>query len=229
VSLDAVQQAARLANADEFISRQLYGYEAQVARAGDNFSSGQAQRIAIARALLKDAPILILDEATSNLDSATERGILHALEENRRGRTTIVIAHRLSTIVNADRVLVMHEGQIVEAGTHQELLARRGRYHDLFQWQVVDRVQDVQSGPVISSGTRDEQRLGGDGQLAVTPRALVPAEAPTTRLVRACHECGHPVRGRYCTQCGRRWGSTERDSRSATIGDRQTAAQQMAS
>jgi ABC-type bacteriocin/lantibiotic exporter with double-glycine peptidase domain len=212
IPLDAVQQAARLANADEFISRQLYGYEAQVARAGDNFSSGQVQRIAIARALLKDAPILILDEATSNLDSATERGILRALEENRRGRTTIVIAHRLSTIVNVDRILVMHEGEIVEAGTHEELLTRRGRYYDLFHWQVVDPAPDGWNGPVAILGTGGGQRIGGNDHLAVERRALVSAEVPTIRLDRLCRSCGHPIRGRFCTQCGCRWGLTGRDS-----------------
>ncbi len=133
---DAIQRAAQLANADEFISDLFNGYDAQVARSGENFSAGQAQRIALARALLKDAPILLLDEATSNLDGATEQGILQALEENRRGRTTVVIAHRLGTIVNADRILVMADGEMVETGTHEELWARRGRYFDLFRSQV---------------------------------------------------------------------------------------------
>jgi ATP-binding cassette subfamily B protein len=133
VPTERVRQAAVLASADEFISRLSNQYEAQVARFGDNFSSGQVQRIALARAVLKDAPILLLDEATSNLDGATERGILQALEDSRRGRTTVVIGHRLSTVVNADRILVMDRGELVESGTHDELWARRGRYYELFR------------------------------------------------------------------------------------------------
>ncbi len=133
----AVEQAARLANAAPFINDLLRGYDTQVARGGDNFSSGQAQRIALARALLKDAPILILDEATSNLDGATEQGILQALEQHRHGRTTLIIAHRLSTVLSADRIFVMDDGEIVESGTHAELLKQRGRYYSLFRWQVI--------------------------------------------------------------------------------------------
>jgi ABC-type multidrug transport system fused ATPase/permease subunit len=151
VPFEAVQRVARLANADGFIGTLLHGYDSQVAHGGGTFSSGQAQRIAIARALLKDAPIMILDEATSNLDGATEQAILQALEETWRGRTTIVIAHRLSTIRNADRILVMDNGVIVETGTHQELLARRGRYYELFRWQIVEGAGDVQTGNVTLS------------------------------------------------------------------------------
>lgn len=131
-----IRRAAQVANADTFIERLLNGYETQVARAGDNLSSGQQQRIALARALLKDAPILILDEATSNLDGATEQGILQALAEVRRDRTTVLIAHRLSTVLIADRILVMDAGRLVEQGTHAELLARRGRYWALFATQL---------------------------------------------------------------------------------------------
>jgi ATP-binding cassette subfamily B protein len=133
--LEAVRGAACLANADAFISRLLHGYDAQVARGGDNFSSGQAQRIAIARALLKNAPILILDEATSNLDGATEQGVLQALRSNRRGRTTIVIAHRHSTVMLADRVFVIDDGRLVETGTPDELMRLEGRYFELFKGQ----------------------------------------------------------------------------------------------
>jgi ATP-binding cassette subfamily B protein len=135
---EAVRQAATMANAASFIDASLRGYNTHVARGGSNFSSGQAQRIALARALLKDAPILLLDEATSNLDGATEQGVLQALEHNRRNRTTVIIAHRLSTVLRADRVFVMHNGEIVEAGTHNELINKRGRYYNLFQWQVIN-------------------------------------------------------------------------------------------
>ena len=132
---DAVHRAAEIANAATFITQLVRGYDTQVSRTGENFSSGQAQRIALARALFKDAPILILDEATSNLDSATEQGIIQALNANRQGRTTIIIAHRLSTIINVDRTFVMHDGKIVESGTHSDLMAQRGMYYNLFRWQ----------------------------------------------------------------------------------------------
>ncbi|KPL91683.1 peptidase domain-containing ABC transporter [Herpetosiphon geysericola] len=134
--IELIRNAAKIAQADEFITGQMYGYESQVARGGDNFSSGQGQRITLARALLKNAPILILDEATSNLDSATEQGFLQALEENRAGRTTVVIAHRLSTILRADRILVMDAGEIIESGSHEQLLAQAGHYYNLIKGQL---------------------------------------------------------------------------------------------
>ncbi|HEY0607367.1 MAG TPA: peptidase domain-containing ABC transporter [Herpetosiphonaceae bacterium] len=136
--VDSVYRAAEIANAAPFIQQLVRGYDTQVSRTGENFSSGQAQRIALARALFKDAPILILDEATSNLDSATEQGIIQALTDHRQGRTTIIIAHRLSTIINADRIFVMHQGRMVESGTHHDLMDRRGTYYNLFRWQTHD-------------------------------------------------------------------------------------------
>ena len=134
---DEVERVVQMANAS-FIETLHKGYQTQVARGGDNFSGGQTQRIALACALLKKAPILILDEATSSLDGATEQGILQALEESRHSRTTIVIAHRLSTVRNADKILVLHNGRLVEQGTHQEMIRSGGHYTRLFGGQTSD-------------------------------------------------------------------------------------------
>lgn len=128
-----VEHAAKLANADEFIRQQAQGYETQVGDNGVLLSGGQRQRIAIARALLKDAPILILDEATSALDNESEALIQQELETVMQGRTTFIVAHRLSTIENADKIIVLEQGHVVEAGDHATLLAQGGRYAQLHQ------------------------------------------------------------------------------------------------
>jgi len=128
-----VTEAARQANALEFIKQLPEGLNTLVGENGTRLSGGQRQRIAIARALLKNAPILILDEATSALDTESERYIQQALQTVSQGRTTLVIAHRLSTIENADRILVMDKGKIVEQGTHQELMSMNGYYTSLHQ------------------------------------------------------------------------------------------------
>ncbi|GMG88261.1 lipid A export permease/ATP-binding protein MsbA [Biformimicrobium ophioploci] len=132
---EAVENAARLAHADRFIEALPDGYRTELGDNGQLLSGGQRQRLAIARALLKDSPILILDEATSALDNESERHIQAALDEVMKGRTTFVIAHRLSTIEKADRILVMEQGAIVESGTHTELLEKGGRYAALHQQQ----------------------------------------------------------------------------------------------
>ncbi len=132
---EAVEAAARSANALEFIERLPDGFDTEIGDKGVRLSGGQRQRIAIARAILKNAPILILDEATSALDSKSERVVQQALEHLRRGRTTLVIAHRLSTIENADRIVVLQEGQVVESGSHQDLLKHGGTYADLYRIQ----------------------------------------------------------------------------------------------
>jgi ATP-binding cassette subfamily B protein len=123
-----IEQAASTAAADEFIARLDKGIETQVGEHGVMLSGGQRQRIAIARAILRDAPIMLLDEATSALDAESEMLVQRAVERSMRGRTTIVIAHRLATVLKADRILVMHQGQIVEEGTHHSLVAKSGVY-----------------------------------------------------------------------------------------------------
>jgi ABC-type multidrug transport system fused ATPase/permease subunit len=139
---DAVRAAAAAAYADEFISALPEGYDTNVGENGAQLSGGQRQRIAIARAILKDAPILLLDEATSSLDSQSERRVQLALDRLMEGRTTIVIAHRLSTILDADHIIVLDEGAVVDEGTHAELLARGGLYASLYARQFGDAVPE---------------------------------------------------------------------------------------
>ena len=134
-TLEQVQEAARIANAHDFIMASEDGYDTNIGDRGGKLSGGQRQRISIARAILKNPPILILDEATSALDTESERLVQEALENLMRNRTTIVIAHRLSTIRNADEICVMHEGEIVERGRHEELIALDGYYKRLCDMQ----------------------------------------------------------------------------------------------
>jgi subfamily B ATP-binding cassette protein MsbA len=135
VTPEAIQEAARAAYVLDFADELPEGLDTQVGDRGTLLSGGQKQRIAIARALLKNAPVLVLDEATSALDTESERRIQAALETLVRDRTTLVIAHRLSTVERADRIIVMHEGEIIESGTHAELLAREGNYAQLYRMQ----------------------------------------------------------------------------------------------
>ena len=132
---EEVFQAASAAQADEFIKRLPEGYSTYVGERGTRLSGGQKQRLSIARALLKNPPLLLLDEATSALDTESERKVQLALEQAIQGRTTIVIAHRLATIVNADKILVLDKGQIIEQGTHEELLGANGLYASLAAMQ----------------------------------------------------------------------------------------------
>ena len=134
----AVAEAARQAYADEFINKLPGGYDTTIGDRGIRLSGGQRQRLCVARALLKDAPILILDEATSALDTESEAMVQKALVNLMKNRTTLVIAHRLSTIMHADRIIVLDQGRVVETGTHQELLAQNGFYRNLYDMQFKD-------------------------------------------------------------------------------------------
>jgi ABC-type multidrug transport system fused ATPase/permease subunit len=135
---ESVEEAARLANAHEFILALPDGYATEILEGGVNLSIGQRQLVCIARAVLADPRLLMLDEATASVDTVTEMLIQDALQRLLAGRTALVIAHRLSTIVNADQICVVQAGRIVEQGTHEELLAQGGQYRDLYDRQFID-------------------------------------------------------------------------------------------
>ena len=133
--MDAIMSAAKISNSNEFIEKLDEKYNSEIGEDGVMLSGGQRQRLSIARAIAKDSPILILDEATSALDSATEKLVQSAINEMQKDRTTIIIAHRLSTIINAERIIVLKEGKIIEQGTHKELIEISGEYLKLTQQQ----------------------------------------------------------------------------------------------
>ncbi len=170
-SLEAIREVARIAHADEFIDEFDDGYDTVVGERGVKLSGGQRQRVAIARAILADPSILILDEATSSLDSESEAMIQDGLRRLRQGRTTFVIAHRLSTIRSADQILVLEGGEIVERGTHQQLLAKRGRYRQLYDRQYMlehDRFVNPGEDPIPDT----EEPVVPKGEAAGVPRNL---------------------------------------------------------
>jgi ABC-type multidrug transport system fused ATPase/permease subunit len=142
---EEIVEAAKLANADEFISRMPLGYDTLVGARGSTLSGGQRQRIGIARVMVRNSPILLLDEPTAALDSESEKLVIDALEKLMKGRTVIAIAHRLSTIRDADKIVVIDGGVVAEDGTHEELMARNGIYAELHRTQF-----DASSGKVVS-------------------------------------------------------------------------------
>lgn len=141
-SHEEVVEAARKAGAHDFIVRLERGYETQVGERGENLSAGQRQLVCLARAILANPPILVLDEATSNVDTAAERLMQKSLRRLMKGRTCVIIAHRLSTVTKADRIVVLEQGRIVETGTHQELLAKKGLYHDMFSALIAPELEE---------------------------------------------------------------------------------------
>ncbi len=152
-----IEAAAKAANIHDFVITLPEGYDTTVGERGARLSGGQRQRLSLARAILRDAPILLLDEPTSALDTESEALVQEALDRLMAGRTTVVVAHRLSTIVHADRVLVLDDGRIVEAGTHQELLARGGLYEELYrrQFEPAGESSDAPAGaPTAQEGDR---------------------------------------------------------------------------
>jgi ATP-binding cassette subfamily B protein len=169
---DEIVEAAKAANAHDFISKLPNAYETQLGEGGAQLSGGERQRICVARAFIKNAPILVLDEPTSSIDSKTETVILDALDELMVGRTSFMIAHRLSTIRTADLILVMNEGELVEHGTHDQLVAAGGLYSQLFDAQTKQRVKvrlEDDPGPVagaINAAVREPVRPSGEPALA---------------------------------------------------------------
>jgi ATP-binding cassette subfamily B protein len=162
-----VKEAARLAQIDKFIRELPQAYEAMVGERGLKLSGGEKQRVAIARTILKNPPILLLDEATSALDTHTEREIQSALHEVSRNRTTLVIAHRLSTVVDADEILVLEKGEIVERGRHDDLVARKGAYAAMWNRQkraeaARERVKKLESDPLATPGAVRTNPLAGE-------------------------------------------------------------------
>ena len=133
--LNDLENAAKAANAYNFIKEQPNGFETIIGEKGIKLSGGQRQRLAIARAILRNPPILILDEATSSLDVEAERKVQEALENLMLDRTTLVIAHRLSTVINADKIVVLDDGELVETGDHRALYTKKGLYHKLYNIQ----------------------------------------------------------------------------------------------
>ena len=136
MTMDSIVDAAKISNSIEFIDKLDDKFESEIGEDGVTLSGGQRQRLSIARAIAKDSPILILDEATSALDSSTEKLVQSAINKIQQGRTTIIIAHRLSTIQNADRIIVLKDGEIIEQGSHNELLEISGEYFKLNRQQI---------------------------------------------------------------------------------------------
>jgi ATP-binding cassette subfamily B protein len=180
-TMDEVVEAAKCANAHDFISELPKGYETELGEGGHQLSGGERQRVCVARAFVKNAPILILDEPTSSIDSKTESVILDALDELMVGRTSIMIAHRLSTVRDADLILVMNQGEVVEQGTHEELVALNGLYRQLHDAQTRRRAMARPPDEVVHADRLVEAAITHDGHESVSPETE-PARAGTASI-----------------------------------------------
>jgi ABC-type multidrug transport system fused ATPase/permease subunit len=161
---DEIIRAAKLANADEFIAKMPYGYDTMVGDRGDTLSGGQRQRIGIARAIIRNSPILILDEPTASLDSESEKLVIDALTKLMKGRTVITIAHRLSTIHDANKILVMKDGALVEEGSHAALMTRGGLYADLHNAQFEQGAAEAAQGLAVAATVDGETQAPARGE-----------------------------------------------------------------
>ncbi|RAH84359.1 P-loop containing nucleoside triphosphate hydrolase protein [Aspergillus japonicus CBS 114.51] len=182
-----VKHAATLADADTFISALQYGYGTMVGSSGRLISGGQKQRVSLARALIKDPAVLILDEATASLDSRSEQRIQRAINNIASGRTMITIAHRLSTITGADNIVVMHKGTIVEQGDHATLMARGGAYADLVKLQGMSSTSDKDDAPAADTASRSDQPSLTDVEIENEKASLANTDEPTEKSP-AVHE-----------------------------------------
>ena len=177
---DEMEAAARAANAHDFVAQLPQGYQTVIGERGVRLSGGQRQRIAIARALLRDAPILVLDAALSSVDSENEAVILEALDRLMKGRTTLIFAHRLSSVIDADRIVVIHEGQVAETGTHAQLMGHHGAYHRLMAGQAKD---SMAARPLIDADNEDQPEPATAADLPGYDEAA--QTEPTDAILRA--------------------------------------------
>src|SRR5215831_16881717 len=196
---EELEAAARDANAQEFISALLQGYATMIGERGVMLSGGQRQRLAIARALLRDAPILILDEALSSVDAENEAIIQQAIDRLSAGRTTLILAHRLSSVINADRVLVLDSGRIVESGSHAELIRRDGPYRRLMGAQAEEREEEVDFAEEATAAGARSDREESDVAAASATDAMAEAAASVgwTAALRTLVEIIKPWRRRF--------------------------------
>jgi len=216
-TLEEITAAAKAAQAHGFITRLPNGYETVIGERGSTLSGGERQRIAIARAILKDSPIVVLDEPTTGLDAESEALVMRALEELTKGRTTFTITHRLSTVRNADHIYVLERGRIVESGTHEDLLSMRGRYNELYRIQASppaggrpERVMEPQPAVVQS------QPSHGDYEQPITQASQTSPQAHFSRPYKpvfarprppdtgTCPSCSFSVSSsaNFCERCG---------------------------